>query len=161
MAAPPRASRLRVAVRGHEVGMASIVGGLVLCLGAVIAAALTGGCSFSRDCTEAGCDDGVALEAPVFEAGRDEWLTLRACVEDKCAEKKAEFSRFGVEVDVPEDRDEVSVRFTVRDDRGRVLLDAEGTGRVEINRPNGASCPPECRFVRVRLAAGRLAPVAS
>jgi len=125
-----------------------------------IAAALTSGCSLAHGCTEAGCFDGVSFDGPEFEAARDdELLTVRACVEGKCAEQRTDFSGLGVGVDVPDDRDDVSVTFTVLDDDGRVLLDAAGTGRVDVNRPNGDDCPPECRFVRVRLAGGRLVPV--
>jgi hypothetical protein len=141
--------------------MRAMVGGVLLCACLVVVVMSTGGCSLARGCTEAGCSDGVGLEAPEFEADGDEWLTLRACVEGKCAEQRTDYSGLGVEVDVPEDRDEVSVTFTVLDDDGRVLLDADGTGHVEVNRPNGDDCPPECRFVRVRLANGRLVPVAT
>jgi hypothetical protein len=147
--------------RGHEAGVVSVAGGLLLSALLAAAVALASGCSFAQDCTDAGCSDGVGLDRPTFEAERNEWLTLRACVEGECGEQRADFSALGVEVDVPEDRDEVTVTFTVLDEDGRVLLDAEGTGRVQVSRPNGDDCPPECRFVRVRLAGGRLVPVDS
>ena len=141
--------------------MTSVIGGLLLCACLAIAAAVLSGCSLAQSCTEAGCGDGVGLEGPTFEAERGERLTLRACVEGKCAEERTDYSGLGVGVDVPEDQNEVSVTFTVLDHDGRVLLDAEGIGRVEVNRPNGDGCPPQCRFVRVRLAGGRLVPVES
>jgi hypothetical protein len=141
--------------------MASVSGRVLLGVCVAVSVALTSGCSSGQDCTAIGCSDGVALDGTEFRAERDEWLTLRACVEGSCVEERAELSSLGVRLDVPDNRDEVSVTFTVRDADGRVLLDAEGTGRVRVNRPNGDDCPPECRFVRVRLADGRLVPVES
>lgn len=141
--------------------MKSVAATVVLCACVAIAVGSASGCSLAQGCTEAGCSDGVGLDGPALEAGRNEWLTLRACVDGECAEERADSSAFGVGVDVPEDRDDVAVTLTVLDDDGRVLLDAEGTGRVEVNRPNGDDCPPECRFVRVRLEGERLVPAES
>lgn len=54
---------------------------LLLCVGLTIATVAMSGCGLVQSCTDAGCGDGIELKAPVFEAERDESLTLRACVD--------------------------------------------------------------------------------
>lgn len=90
-------------------------------------------------------------------------LTVRACINDQCAEqhyglgRSGEFTDGGVAMAVP-DTDEVAVRVKLIDGAGRILADTRGTGIVEHVHPNGDDCPPECRTVRVRIDGSRLVP---
>jgi hypothetical protein len=130
----------------------------LLCVCGLAAATISGCSEEGIDCTAADCSDGVTLDGPTFRAEFDRPLTVRACVEGRCGESKADASTVPVGVPIPTDRERVVVSITVTDADGRVLLESTGVGRVEIVRPNGADCPPECRFVRVTSRTGRLVP---
>jgi hypothetical protein len=139
---------------------AGIVASIVL-LAAVFAASVAG-CSLVQSCEDQGCGPSVSITTPLLRVD-SRALTVRACINDLCAEERYGLGRSGefadgtVAMAVP-DTDEVAVRVTLIDAAGRVLADARGTGIVEHERPNGDDCPPECRILRVRIDGSRLVP---
>jgi hypothetical protein len=138
--------------------VASFAGVLLLCCCVAVAAALSSGCG---SCEQEGCTDGIHVNGSSrLNAERGDLLTVRACVAGDCAEERYDSIGGGMHlsVPVPADRDEAAVRVSVTDRDGRVPMDAQGTARIGVHRPNGEGCSPECRVVRVRIAGDRLVP---
>ena len=121
---------------------------------AVVFAAVSSACG---GCTDAGCSEGVTVDAPDLRARPGGPLfTVTVCVEGRCADQRTDYLRtLSVQVPVP-DADEVDVSVAVRRPDGRVVAEASGTGRVEIVHPNGERCDPHCREVTLSLRDGRL-----
>ena len=122
---------------------------------AVVIAAVTSACG---GCTDAGCDEGVTVDAPEVRGDRPggPLFTVIVCVDGRCADQRTDdLGGVPVNVAVP-DRDEVDVSVTVQRPDGRVVEVASGTGRVKIVHPNGERCDPHCRRVTVRVRDGRL-----
>ncbi|BCM69565.1 MULTISPECIES: membrane lipoprotein lipid attachment site-containing protein [Streptomyces] len=121
---------------------------IITALGAV--AALTGCAGPERACTLMDMESGVAVLWRPADFGRPDAVTVRLCVDGRCAERAsggpADPLPFGrVSVPLPDDvgAGPVPVRLTVTArEGGRVVVRDSLRARLKEQRPNGASCPP-------------------
>jgi hypothetical protein len=117
-------------------------------LGIVLVAA----CTSTKDCTTAGCVDGIAITAPDFLDPSPGTLTI--CVEDVC-----EDTAFGPDEDVVDlvrelDRgDSVSAVLDMPD--GKRYIASMRVGKVQ---PNGDGCGPVCDRADLQLVETTVTP---
>ena len=124
-----------------------LLSGLALVLAAAACGKAGSGSGPDGSCTQLGCGPAV-----VVTVDRPGGPPLEACVGSVCSSPGI----FPSIQDVPLG-DEVEV--VVRRGGGGAVV-ARATAKPVRSRPNGKGCEPECRSVRLRVAAdGRLVPI--
>ncbi|MEU6595310.1 hypothetical protein ABZ923_39975 [Streptomyces sp. NPDC046881] len=120
---------------------------IVVALGAV-AAAVTG-CAPDRMCTQADMESGVAvLWRPADFGARQDAVTVRLCVDGRCAERASgdpgdPFRSLSVRLPDDVGAGPVPVRLTVTSRKdGRVVVRDSRRARLAEQHPNGRACPP-------------------
>ena len=105
---------------------------------ALVGCGKPGSTNQGRDCTLAGCVNGIVVM--VDQSGE---RPLEACVGEVCSAPGGPLLRLEVPI---EDVVEVVVRVA-----GGGAEVARATATPTRSRPNGPTCDPECRTVRLRL----------
>lgn len=111
----------------------------------------------STDCTAIGCVSGVRVAGiPAIDVPEGKTLSIEACAADKCNTTRVgnPVDEFFVDLDLSDEV--VLVTVTVRDTAGKVVATGRVGADVDVSRPNGPGCPPECRFAAVAFEAGTL-----
>ena len=120
----------------------------VLVTGIAVALAFAGATSCSeqkgKDCTLAGCQDGLQVES----AGLRPNQTIDVCVGDKCVLVQAAGGLSLTEIVAASNV--VDVKVVVRES-GAIVSEERRPVRVTVLKPNGEGCPPTCKGISVRV----------
>ena len=120
----------------------------MLVAGIAVALAFAGATSCNeekgKDCTLAGCRDGLHVES----AGLRPNQTIDVCVGDTCVLVQAADGLSFTEIVAASNV--VDVKVVVRES-GAIVSEERRPVPVTVLKPNGETCPPTCKVISVRV----------